>query len=97
MKDVEKKPLDKKGNAYTVSTWLKDNTKYYRYNEFVVANEDRTIILDDRIAYLSSRGKEYMADFRREVKGRKVLAIEHTYPGNKHVITLILEGGKKNV
>ena len=88
-------PTDKNGKAYTVSSWLKENGRRYQFDDFVVANKDRTIILDDRIAYLKSRGKSYMDSFRKKTRGRTVYDIKYTYPGEKRVVTLVLDDKKK--
>ena len=88
-------PTDKNGKPYTVSSWLKENGRKYQFDDFVVTNKDRTIILDDRIAYLDHRGKSYMDSFRAKTRGRTVYEEKHTYPGNKRVITLVLEDKKK--
>lgn len=71
----------------TVAQWIKENKKFYEFSNLVIVNKDNKIILDDRIAYLARRDKEYNADWKARCRGKKI--IEEKKAGK--AIVLVIE------
>lgn len=65
----------------TVSEWIKKNGRNYRYCDFTIIDENQHIILDDRLAYLSMRSKDYNANWRKKCRGKQVLSTEWQHKG----------------
>ena len=70
----------------TVSEWIKENKKYYTWCDFIIVDEEKHIILDDKIGYLPNRDKEYNKEWRSKCRGKQVVAVENTRKGIMLVI-----------
>lgn len=56
----------------TVAQWIKENKKFYEYDELTIVDEDNKIILDDRLAYLKSRSNEYNKAWKAKCRGKQI-------------------------
>lgn len=62
----------------TVAHWINENKKFYEFSNLVIVDKDNKIILDDRIAYLAKRGKEYNADWKARCRGKQIVEEKKT-------------------
>lgn len=65
----------------TVAEWIKKNKKRYLYAELSIVEPDGSIILDDRIAYLDSRSKDYNKAWRAKCRGRQIAEVKSGLKG----------------
>lgn len=65
----------------TVSQWIKENSKQYKFAEFTVVDENNKIIVDDRLAYLASRSAEYNKSWKSKCRGKKIVSTNRTEKG----------------
>ncbi len=71
----------------TVRQWIEENEQFYLAAELTIVNEDNTIILDDRLAYLPTRSRSYNRHWEQKCKGREIKEIRPQPKG----IVLVLE------
>lgn len=57
----------------TVSEWIKENKKRHMYSELTIVDRNNHIILDDRLAYLPARSKDYNSNWRRQCRGKQII------------------------
>ena len=70
----------------TVAEWIKKNGKDKMYSTLRIVNRDNYTILNDKLAYLKFRPKEYNKRWRNECSGKQII---RTLSNSKGIIIQI--------